>query len=93
MSPISLPAIATPTLLSWIRGHPQLPLHSWYFITGVTLSVLNRPEEIPKVFQYALDKGAGRAEVKPQHEEQLQMARKMREALVKTAAIGGLPKA
>ncbi len=93
MSPVSLPAIATPALLSSIRGHPQLPLHAWYFITGVTLSVLNRPDEIPKVFQYALEKGPGRFDSKPQHDEQLEIARKMREALVKAAPIGGLPKA
>ena len=93
MSPISLPAIATPALLSSIRAHPQLPLQTWYFITGVTLSVLNRPDEIPKVFQYALEKGAGRTDTKPEHEERLEIARKMREALVKAAPIGGLPKA
>ena len=94
MSAASLPAIATPALLSSIRAHPQLPLHTWYFITGVTLSVLNRPDEIPKVFQYALEKGVGRADSKPpRHEEQLEVARKMREALVKMAPIGGLPKA
>ncbi len=92
MSPVSLPAVVTPALLSSIRGHPQLPLHSWYFIAGVTLSVLNRPDEIPKVFQYALEKGVGHIDTKPQHEEQLQIARKMREALVKAAPIGGLPK-
>ncbi|KAI9873920.1 MAG: bifunctional AP-4-A phosphorylase/ADP sulfurylase, partial [Pleopsidium flavum] len=93
MSPVSLPAIVTPALLSSIRGHPQLPLHSWYFIAGVTLSVLNRPDEIPKVFQYAVERGMGNTDTKPQHEEQLEIARKMREALVKAAPIGGLPKA
>jgi len=94
MSPATLPAIATPALLSSIRAHPQLPLHTWYFITGVTLSVLNRPDEIPKVFQYAVEKGVGRADGKPpKHEEQLEVARKMREALVKMAPVGGLPKA
>ena len=94
MSPVSLPAIATPAFLSSVRAHPQLPLHTWYFITGVTLSVLNRPDEIPKVFQYALEKGVDRTEPKPpKHEEQLEIARKMREALVKMAPIGGLPKA
>lgn len=95
MSPTTLPAIATPALLSSIRAHPQLPLHTWYFIAGVTLSVLNRPDEIPKVFRYAVEKGVGRAAdgKPPKHEEQLEVARKMREALVKTAPIGGLPKA
>jgi len=93
MPPVSLPAIITPALLSSIRGHPQLPLHSWYFITGVTLSILNRPDEIANVFRHAMETGPGGVSKKPEHDEQLRIARKMREALVKAAAIGGLPKA
>lgn len=92
MPPISLPAIVTPALLSSIRAHPQLPAHSWYFITGVTLSVINRPDEVPHVFRYAIEKGPGRSDSTPEHAEQLHIARKLREALVKAAAIGGLPK-
>jgi hypothetical protein len=92
MPPVSLPAIITPALLSSIRGHPQLPHHSWYFITGVTLSILNRPDEIANVFRHAMETGPGGVSKKPEHDEQLRIARKMREALVKAAAIGGLPK-
>ncbi|KAK4959535.1 hypothetical protein LTR28_005297 [Elasticomyces elasticus] len=51
----ALPTILTPALLKSLRTHPALPLHSWYFIAGVTLSVLNRPDEIPRVFDYALE--------------------------------------
>ncbi|KAI9798380.1 MAG: hypothetical protein M1835_000043 [Candelina submexicana] len=93
MSPLSLPAVVTPALLASIRGHPHLPKYTWYFIAGVTLSVINRPDEIPKVFRYAINNGAGQTDTKPQHDEQLQIARKFREALVKAAPIGGLPKA
>ena len=92
MPPVKLPAFVTPALLSSIRGHPQLPHHSWYFIAGVTLSVLNRPDEIANVFKHALETGSGRTDTKPEYDEQLQMARKLREALVKAAPIGGLPK-
>ena len=92
MPPVNLPAIVTPALLSSIRGQPHLPHHSWYFIAGVTLSVLNRPDEIANVFKCAIETGAGKATVRPEHDEQLQIARKMREALVKAAPIGGLPK-
>ncbi|KAL8850720.1 MAG: hypothetical protein Q9221_004368 [Calogaya cf. arnoldii] len=74
------------TLLGAIRQTPHLPPHSWYFISSVTLSVLNRPEEVPHVFQYALEKDGGSTQ------KQLDIARRMREALVKSAAIGGLPK-
>lgn len=92
MPPPSLPRILSPALLSFLRGHPSLPVHSWYFIAGVTLSVINRPDEIPIVFQHALEKGGGKEGTKPEHAEQLAIARKMREGLVKSAAIGGLPK-
>lgn len=93
MPPVSLPTIVTPSFLSSLRSHPQLPKHSWYFIAGVTLSVLNRPDEIPKVFTFALDDGADAAATsKPAHAEQLQVARRLREGLVKSAAIAGLPK-
>lgn len=92
MPAVKLPSIVTPALLSSIRGQPQLPHHSWYFIAGVTLSVLNRPNEIADVFKCAMETGPGNVSIKPEHDEQLRIARKMREALVKAAPIGGLPK-
>jgi len=93
MPPINLPAVVTPSFLSSIRGHPQLPRQSWYFIAGVTLSVLNRPDEIPKLFTFALDNGVDPAtNARLAHTEQLQVARRLREGLVKSAAIVGLPK-
>ncbi|MCJ1374706.1 hypothetical protein MMC20_005938 [Loxospora ochrophaea] len=93
MSHVHLPAIATPALLSAIRTHPQLPRHSWYFIAGVTLSVLNRPDEIPKVFKHAVENGSDRVGDTPKQDEHLEIVRKMREALIKAAPIGGLPRA
>ena len=92
MTPPALPRIVSPSLLSYLRGHPQLPPHSWYFIAGVTLSVINRPEEIPLVLEHALENGGAKEGRIPQHEEQMMIARKMREGLVKAAVIGGLPK-
>lgn len=92
MVPPALPQVFSPALLSYVRSHPQLPTHSWYFIAGVTLSVLNRPDEIPVVFQQALERGGGTEDTIPEHSEQLTIARRMREGLVKSAAIGGLPK-
>ena len=90
--PPHLPSLLTPALLSAIRGQPHLPSHAWYFVAGVALSVLNRPDDIADVFKHALEKGPARVDAKPGHDEQLVIARKMREALVKAAAIGGLPK-
>ena len=85
-------SVITPALLSSIKGHDHLPRHAWYSLTGVTLSVLNLPHEIPTVFKHAIERGACSHDTKPGHDEQLEIARKMREALVKAAPIGGLPK-
>ncbi|KAL8813594.1 MAG: hypothetical protein Q9223_000237 [Gallowayella weberi] len=75
------------SLLSSIRLTPHLPPQSWYLVAGVTLSTLNKPDEIPHVFQYAIEADGGSAAT------ELNIARRMREALVKASAIGGLPKA
>ncbi|KAF2461547.1 AhpD-like protein [Lineolata rhizophorae] len=94
MSPAKVSAVITPAFLSALRSHPHLPTHSWYFIAGVTLSAINRPDEIPTVFNYALEHGVGPApeSSKPAAAEQLQIARRLREGLVKSAAVVGLPK-
>ena len=89
---MGLPKIITPALLNSLRTHRHLPHNTWYFITGATLSALNRPDQIPGVFKHAIEKGSGASDALPSHEEQLQIARRMREALVKTGAIIGLPK-
>lgn len=75
-----------PSFLPSLRLTPNLPPQSWYLIAGVTLSTLNRPDDIPHVFQYAIEQDGGSAE------SQLAIARRLREALVKAAPIGGLPK-
>jgi len=92
MSPASLSPILTPTLLSSIRKHPQLPQHTWYLITATTLSTLNRPDEIPTVYKYAIEHGSEQSDPQPTNEEQLKISRRMREALVKAGVISGLPK-
>ncbi|KLU91427.1 hypothetical protein MAPG_09947 [Magnaporthiopsis poae ATCC 64411] len=88
----SLPAIITPSLLATIRKQPNLPRNTWYFVTATTLTVLNRPDEIPAVFKHALEAPDAGSSPGPSPEEQLSISRRIREALVKTAAIGGLPK-
>ncbi|KKA29154.1 hypothetical protein TD95_003525 [Thielaviopsis punctulata] len=85
-------SIITPTLLSAIRTQPHLPTNTWYLITATALSMLNRPDEIPKVYTYALSHGPGAVDSPLKETEQLNMTRRMREALVKSAPIGGLPK-
>ncbi|KAL8282937.1 hypothetical protein RB597_010357 [Gaeumannomyces tritici] len=89
----SFPAIVTPALLATIRKQPNLPRNTWYFVTATTLTVLNRPDEIATVYKHALEApDVGPGSCPPSPEEQLSISRRIREALVKTAAIGGLPK-
>ena len=58
----------------------------------MALNALNLSNEIPTVFTHAIDTGGGSLDINPGHDEKLEIARKMREALVKAAAICGLPK-
>lgn len=86
-------AIITPALLKSLRTHPHLPSHTWYFIASVTLSALNRPDEIPHVFNHALEHDFGRPENgTPAHADQLRIVRRIREGLVKSSAVVGMPK-
>lgn len=89
---MTLPTIMTEAFVSALRKHPVLPRHTWYFVSGVTLSALNRPEEISTVYKHAIERGVGSYDTVPSHDEKLEISRKMREALIKSAAICGLPK-
>ncbi|KAL2162808.1 hypothetical protein VTH06DRAFT_6644 [Thermothelomyces fergusii] len=87
----SLPPIITPGLLASIRDHPDLPRHTWYLIAAATLCQLNRPDEISPIYQHALQHGTGGG-IAPSHEEKLLISRRIREALIKAAAVGGVPR-
>jgi hypothetical protein len=89
---MGLPSVVTPALLSAIRSTPRLPTNTWYLLAATALSTLNRPDEIPKIFNHALEHGGSAKDTKPSADEQLQIARRTREALVKSSAIIGLPK-
>ncbi|KAL4412407.1 carboxymuconolactone decarboxylase [Colletotrichum abscissum] len=84
--------IATPALLTSLKNQPHVPKHAWYFIAATTLTILNRPDEIPQVYNHVMKHGLGPDDVKPGPEEHLTILRKLREALVKASAVGGLPK-
>lgn len=85
--------ILTPTLLAAIRKQPNLPRNAWYFITATTLSALNRPDELPEVFNNAIGKGSETTENGiPSRDDQLRISRRLREALLKASAVGGMPK-
>lgn len=92
------PTSLTPRLLDTLRSQPGMPGDLWYAVVATTLCVLNRPEEIGAVYRHAVaadaaaDAGAGTAGAVADHARQLRIARRLREALLKTSAIGGLPK-
>lgn len=88
------PTALTPRLLDTLRSQPGMPGDMWYAVVATTLCVLNRPEEIQAVYRHAVaaDPGAGTAGAVADHARQLRVARRLREALLKTSAIGGLPK-
>ncbi|CAJ0551149.1 Ff.00g110790.m01.CDS01 [Fusarium sp. VM40] len=85
--------ILTPALLTAIRNQPNLPRNSWYFITATTLSAINRPDEVPNVLKNAIEERLETAnEGATGRDEQLRIARRLREALVKASAVAGMPK-
>jgi hypothetical protein len=87
-----LPPVLTTDLLNSIRDHPGLPPNTWYIIAVAALTILNRPDQIPKAYEHALNFGPSKSGLRPDHEEQLRILRRMREALIKTSAVGGVPK-
>ncbi|KAH8155794.1 uncharacterized protein LAJ45_00806 [Morchella importuna] len=100
-------ALATHKLLSSFHHNPALPKHTFYFLASVAFSALNRPDEIPRIWRYALENVAipgsaeeeyvkrelaGRmAEQEEGRESALVIHRKIREALLKSVVICGLP--
>ena len=84
--------IVTPTLLTSLRQTPYLPPSTYYLLAATALSTLNLPHEIPNVFSHAITHGPSSKDTKPTLAEQLSIARRTREALVKSSAIIGLPK-
>ncbi|KAE8448138.1 hypothetical protein EG329_009742 [Mollisiaceae sp. DMI_Dod_QoI] len=88
----NLPSLFTAPLLQYLRQHPQLPKNTWYFIAAVTLTVINRPDEIPIIYKHALDHVTTHYEGQVKLDEELKVLRRMREALLKTSAVTGAPK-
>ncbi|KAK7612317.1 AhpD-like protein [Phyllosticta paracitricarpa] len=96
MSSIKLQSILTPAIVQTLQTQPHLARH-WYYVAGVTLSALNRPDEVPNLLISALGKdstsqseNANCSELSL--EEQLYIIRRLREGLIKSAAVVGVPK-
>ena len=92
MKPSNFPPILTADLMNSIREHPTLAPHTWYIIAATTLTTLNRPDEVARIYEHAITFGSKSTVSGTEHEEQLTILRRMREALIKTSAVVGVPK-
>ncbi|KAK8136929.1 carboxymuconolactone decarboxylase [Apiospora sp. TS-2023a] len=84
MPPKLGPSVITPTVLANLRNYPNLPSHCWYLVAATTLAVLNQPHGIRDIYRYEIDQSGD--------DDRLFVLRRMREALIKASAIGGMPK-
>lgn len=91
-----LDPLVTVELLDALRKQPHLPDDVWYLVIATTLCILNRPEEKQTVYRHAVRPGHGAAGLQNRaaltDHEHLRIVRRLREALLKTSAIGGMPK-
>ena len=94
MSPSTLTPILTPRLMDLLCEDSKLPPHSWYIIAAATLTILNRPDEIPRIYEraYTFASSVTTPMPDPVQDLQLTILQRMREALIKTSAVGGVPK-
>ncbi len=94
--------LATPDFLSALKAAyppdtPNSPSYLSAVIAAVSFSASNIPEAVPLVFKYALD-DLVRSQTQagtPQdaaHQEQLVLARKVREGVLRAAPLCGLPR-
>ena len=94
--------LATPEFLSSLRATyppetPNSPPHLWAIVAAVAYGASNVPEAVPAVFTYALQdlirsqQGAG-ISGDAAHEEQLLLARKVREAVLQSGLLSGMPR-
>ncbi|KAI0345068.1 hypothetical protein BDW22DRAFT_1353916 [Trametopsis cervina] len=80
-----------------VRGSSAVLQNPWYFIAAVAYGSSNRPEGVPLVWQHALrdlkDAQAGNKSAEAAHQEQLLLARRMREGILKGGLTGGYSRA
>jgi alkylhydroperoxidase/carboxymuconolactone decarboxylase family protein YurZ len=85
-------AIVTAELLKLLSDEVNLPKHVWCMVTIVTLSALNRPKEIPNVLEYLLKHDTRSEDEQTRQREDLLAVRRIREGLIKSSAVVGMPK-
>ncbi|KIL68509.1 hypothetical protein M378DRAFT_8574 [Amanita muscaria Koide BX008] len=79
--------LATPAFLNRVKSiFPARSVSNpWFIMTAVVFSAANLPEEVPRVFAYAME------DVQTD-QEKIALARKFREALFKSGLTSGYPK-
>ncbi|VVT44642.1 uncharacterized protein SAPINGB_P000484 [Magnusiomyces paraingens] len=78
--------ILTPARLQTLSTSFPLLSTNWYYLAAATFSICNVPEEVPVIFEYMLQKV-------DTDKEKFEMVQRIREAILKSSALGGLPKA
>ncbi|KAI9821541.1 MAG: bifunctional AP-4-A phosphorylase/ADP sulfurylase [Phylliscum demangeonii] len=81
-----LDAVGIPSDAS-MRTQRHLPSQTWYILTTIALSTLNRPWELSAVLTHAI------AHTAPHSPQRRAIAHRTREALIKSAPLTGFPKA
>lgn len=75
--------ILTPARLARLASYPHLA-KNWHYLSAAILSVCNHPQEIPALYKYAMEHVG--------ESEQADVTSQMRESLLKSAALIGLPR-
>ncbi|ODQ66108.1 hypothetical protein NADFUDRAFT_51376 [Nadsonia fulvescens var. elongata DSM 6958] len=92
--------LTTQRLVHLSTAYPMIT-NSWYFIAAATLSVCNSPQSVPQILNYIIPENVSPttslthsaiSQSSSEHQDQFRKVQKMREALLKSAALGGLPK-
>lgn len=80
-------SLLTPTGIKTLSSLPLLK-SNWYYLAAATFSVCNAPNEVPVIFEHVMNSIPAN-----DTKARFDSAQKIREALLKSAALGGLPKA
>lgn len=66
----------------------------WYLVAAVTFSASNNPKDVVSVFKYALAdlKSVQKSNDDGSIKEQLQLARRIREAILQSGLLSGMPR-
>lgn len=88
-----LSPIVSTELLNSLENHPLPTIrNTWYFIAAATATVLNRPDEVVKIYRHIVSSNNDGGLVTLSKDEHLKILRRIREAILKTIVVAGAPK-